>query len=171
MKTFLKHKCLFLDRDGVINKDNGYVCNIDDFYFCDGVIEALAEFYKAGYMLVVVTNQSGIGRGYYSEEDFKILSDYMLDVFAKNGVKIEKIYHCPHAPEQKCSCRKPSSGMILRAIAELDIDPSKSIIIGDKPSDLAAGAGAGVSRGYLIDGLCYNGVADVLKELKNEGML
>lgn len=163
-------KALFLDRDGVINEDLGYVSKIDDFRFCDGLFAALREFARAGYLLVVVTNQSGIGRGYYSEADFLKLSQYMLDELKKQEIKIEKIYHCPHAPEQNCPCRKPAPGMILRAASELCLDLKSSILIGDKQSDIQAAKQAGVGRAYLL-GDKLKGVLDVLKVLKKEKIL
>lgn len=145
-----KIKAVFLDRDGVINRDGGYVCRAEDFEFLSGVPEALAGFSRLGYELFVVTNQSGIGRGYYSLEDFFSLNEYMLDELAKNGVRIRGVYFCPHAPEANCECRKPRAGMILRAASEWDVDLERSIMIGDKDSDVVAGRAAGVGKCYKI---------------------
>lgn len=165
-----KIKALFLDRDGVINYDPGYVYRIEDFEFMPGIFEALAGFMMLGYEIFVVTNQSGIGRGYYSEDDFAKLSKYMIDEFKSYGVEIKKIYHCPHTPSDDCNCRKPKPGMILQALNEHNIDPQASLIIGDKPSDLEAARRAGVKSGYLIgqnDGE-FKSVLEVLEYIKGQ---
>lgn len=165
-----KIKALFLDRDGVINYDPGYVYRIEDFEFMPGIFEALAGFMMLGYEIFVVTNQSGIGRGYYSEDDFAKLSKYMIDEFKSYGVEIKKIYHCPHTPSDDCNCRKPKPGMILQALNEHNIDPQASLIIGDKPSDLEAARKAGVKSGYLIgqnDGE-FKSVLEVLEHIKGQ---
>ena len=116
-----KIKALFLDRDGVINYDPGYVYRIEDFEFMPGIFEALAGFMMLGYEIFIVTNQSGIGRGYYSEDDFAKLSKHMIDEFKSYGIEIKKIYHCPHTPSDDCNCRKPKPGMILQALDEFNI--------------------------------------------------
>lgn len=162
-----KIKALFLDRDGVINYDPGYVYRIEDFEFMPGIFEALAGFMALGYEIFVVTNQSGIGRGYYSEDDFAKLGKYMIDEFKSYGVEIKKIYHCPHTPSDDCNCRKPKPGMILQALNENNIDPQASLIIGDKPSDLEAARRAGVESGYLI-GDEFKSVLEVLEYIKGQ---
>lgn len=162
-----KIKALFLDRDGVINYDPGYVYRIEDFEFMPGIFEALAGFMALGYEIFVVTNQSGIGRGYYSEDDFAKLSKYMIDEFKSYGVEIKKIYHCPHTPSDDCNCRKPKPGMILQALNEHNIDPQASLIIGDKPSDLESARRAGVENGYLI-GDEFKSVLEVLEYIKGQ---
>lgn len=165
-----KIKALFLDRDGVINYDPGYVYRIEDFEFMPRIFEALAGFMMLGYEIFVVTNQSGIGRGYYSEDDFAKLSKYMIDEFKSYGIEIKKIYHCPHTPSDDCNCRKPKPGMILQALNEHNIDPQASLIIGDKPSDLEAARKAGVKSGYLIgqnDGE-FKSVLEVLEYIKGQ---
>ena len=172
-KTKLKtqpQKALFLDRDGVINEDAGYVYRREDFVFKDGIFAALRGFAKAGYALVVVTNQSGIGRGYYTLEQFDELCRFMLSEFEKEGVKIEKIYFCPHAPEALCLCRKPEPGMLLEAASELNIDLARSIMIGDKDSDLQAGQSAGVGINLKLDDRLKS-VAEALEFLKKEGKI
>jgi D-glycero-D-manno-heptose 1,7-bisphosphate phosphatase len=143
-------RAAFLDRDGVINVDAGYVGHRNDFVFIEGAKEALARLVAADYLLVVVTNQSGIARGYYTEADFKTLTDYMCDELAAAGAPVARVFHCPHLPSDRCDCRKPASGMILTAAADLSIDLSMSVMIGDKPSDIAAGRTAGVGRCFLI---------------------
>ncbi len=143
-------KAVFLDRDGVINVDSGYVSKREDFVFCEGVFDALKSFQKLGYMLIIVTNQSGIGRGYYSEKDFLALSEWMNDELKNKGIKISKVYYCPHAPDAGCECRKPKPKMILDAVKEFDIDLKNSVMVGDKLSDMEAGKKAGVARLFLL---------------------
>ncbi|MDD3462260.1 MAG: D-glycero-beta-D-manno-heptose 1,7-bisphosphate 7-phosphatase [Sulfurospirillaceae bacterium] len=159
-------KAIFLDRDGVINVDKSYVYKIGDFEFCDGVFEALSYFQKLGYLLIIATNQSGIARGYYSEEDFLILSQWMKREFLKRGIVISAIYHCPHMPEQNCECRKPKSGMFLQAIADFDIDVSHSWMIGDKQSDIDASMGAGVKNNILLGKSNVNFILDTINLIK-----
>ena len=142
----LKNKAVFLDRDGVINIDKNYVYKIEDFEFVDGIFEKLRDYQKRGYLLIVVTNQSGIGRGYYTEEDFQKLTSYMLSELEKEGIKIAKVYHCNHSPEEGCECRKPNPGMLLKAKEEFNIDMKNSIMIGDKESDMEACKRAGVGE-------------------------
>jgi len=148
---------VFLDRDGVINKDNGYVSEIDDFEFLDGVIEACAALKAKGYLLVVITNQSGIARGMFSEAQFHTLTEWMDWSLADRGVDLDGIYYCPHHVEHgqgefktDCDCRKPKPGMLFNAIEDLDIDVEHSILVGDKVSDLKAGIAAGVKTNYLV---------------------
>lgn len=150
-------KAVFLDRDGTINVDKNYVYKIEDFEFLPGVIEALRLLQKKGYKLFIITNQSGIARGYYTEEDFSKLNNWMLNEFQKNGVHIEKVYYCPHLEDakilqykKKCECRKPNLALFYQAIKEFNIDLSKSIVIGDKERDLAISKVSECS-GYLVD--------------------
>ncbi|MEK6871701.1 MAG: D-glycero-beta-D-manno-heptose 1,7-bisphosphate 7-phosphatase [Nanoarchaeota archaeon] len=137
-------KAIFLDRDGVINEDEGYVGTIEKFKFRNGVFTALKKLQTAGFLLVIVTNQSGIARGYYTEKDYYTVTDFMLEIFEKNNITIAGVYFCPHAPEENCLCRKPKPGMILEARQTLNIDLKKSWMIGDKMSDIEAGKDAGV---------------------------
>ena len=135
---------IFLDRDGVINVDRYYVSRIEDFQFIDGAIHALRTLGQAGFPLVIVTNQSAIGRGLYSLDDFQTLNRWMLAVLADHGVAITDVYYCPHAPEANCDCRKPAPGMLLRAAEEHQLNLEHSWMIGDKPTDIEAGVRAGV---------------------------
>ncbi|MBE2896341.1 D-glycero-beta-D-manno-heptose 1,7-bisphosphate 7-phosphatase [Pasteurellaceae bacterium HPA106] len=150
------NKAIFLDRDGTLNVDYGYVHKIDDFTFIDGSIEALISLKKMGYLLVLVTNQSGIARGLFSEQQFLSLTEWMDWSLADRGVDLDGIYYCPHLPEGKgeyavaCDCRKPAPGMLLQAIAELDIDPTQSVMIGDKLADIQAGLQAGIGCNILV---------------------
>jgi D-glycero-D-manno-heptose 1,7-bisphosphate phosphatase len=143
-------KAFFFDRDGVINIDHGYVSKIKDFTFVDGIFPVMRALAAKGYALIVVTNQSGIGRGYYTKKDFQTLTGWMLERFTEEGIQIAAVYSCPHSPELDCDCRKPAPGMFLQAIRELGIDPSVSWMIGDKPSDMAAAAAAGISNRVLL---------------------
>ena len=145
-------KALFLDRDGVINKEKNYLYKIEDFEFIDGVFETCKYFQDKGYLIVVITNQAGIARGKYTENDFEKLTLWMLNEFQKNGIIISKVYHCPHHPDfnDKCLCRKPNPGMILEAQKEFDINLKQSILVGDKNSDIEAGINAGIRNNFLI---------------------
>lgn len=142
---------LFLDRDGVINVDHGYVYRPQDFQFIDGIFELVKAANQAGYLVIVVTNQAGIGRGYYSENDFNTLTDWMLSQFSERGAKVDAVYFCPFHPEHGVGeyrrfteCRKPGPGMLLTAAKDFNIALNKSIIIGDKISDIVAGQRASV---------------------------
>ena len=147
----------FIDRDGVLNVDHGYVVQIADFEWLPGAIGALQRLRDAGYRLVVVTNQSGIGRGFYSVADFDRLTAHMRADLARHGVTLDGVYACPHHPQAAvdayrldCDCRKPGPGLILQAAAALGLDLAGSCLFGDKPSDIAAGRAAGVGRCWLI---------------------
>lgn len=146
-------KALFLDRDGVINIDHGYVGKIENFEFVDGILDFIKSAQKNGYLPIIVTNQSGIGRGYYSLEDFEKLTEWMLDKMRQVGIKIDRsqVFHCPHSPEVGCNCRKPMPGMFLEAKNQFNIDMKNSWIIGDKPSDIEAAKSAGVENSYLTE--------------------
>ncbi|PJC91368.1 D-glycero-beta-D-manno-heptose-1,7-bisphosphate 7-phosphatase [Aeromonas lusitana] len=143
---------IFLDRDGVINEDTGYVSQVDDFHFLPGVIEALQLLKKKGYLLIVVTNQSGIARGYFSEDDFMNLTEWMDWSLADRDVDLDGIYFCPHHPDHgaPCDCRKPEPGMLLLAQQELGIDMARSYMVGDKPSDLKAALNARVGHKVMV---------------------
>jgi len=132
----MREKALFLDRDGVINVDHGYVYEIENFTFNEGIFELLYLFIEKNYKLFIVTNQSGIGRGYYTEEAFLALTDFMLREFEKRGIKIEEVAYCLHAPEDNCGCRKPATGMVDTILSDYSIDLKKSWLIGDKQSDI-----------------------------------
>jgi len=150
-------RALILDRDGVINVDHGYVSEPDKFEVTEGVFEALRRAQKLGYLLVVVTNQSGIARGYFTEDDYRRLEAHMRAIFLAEGIAFTGIYHCPHHPDGgiqhlavHCDCRKPEPGMILRAARDHDIDLAESVMVGDKASDIAAARAAGVGQSYLV---------------------
>ena len=145
-----KQKALFLDRDGIINIDHGYVSKVDDFVFTEGIFELLQLFIQKGYMLFIVTNQSGIGRGYYSLQDFQVLTKFMLKIFEEKNIKIQEVQYCPDAPEDNCDCRKPKTGMIDALLKKYAIDLEKSWLIGDKQSDIDLAQNAHVQISIAI---------------------
>ncbi|MGL5390495.1 MAG: D-glycero-beta-D-manno-heptose 1,7-bisphosphate 7-phosphatase [Shewanella sp.] len=151
------NRAVFLDRDGVINQDHGYVHLVDDFEYIEGVFDACLALKQMGYKLVVVTNQSGIARGLYSEEQFHSLTEWMDWNFADKGVELDGIYYCPHHAEKgegdykvDCDCRKPKPGMLNDAAKFLKIDLSQSVMVGDKAEDMQAAKAAGVSTRILV---------------------
>ncbi|MGR6860941.1 D-glycero-beta-D-manno-heptose 1,7-bisphosphate 7-phosphatase [uncultured Aliivibrio sp.] len=148
---------IFIDRDGVINVDRGYVHKRDDFEYIDGVFDAVKKCKDMGYLLVLVTNQSGIARGMFTEEQFETLTEWMDWNFAENDIDFDGIYYCPHHPEatveqykEECDCRKPSPGMFMSAQSFLDIDMENSVMIGDKKEDMMAAQAAGVGTRILV---------------------
>jgi D-glycero-D-manno-heptose 1,7-bisphosphate phosphatase len=155
-----RNRALFLDRDGVINHHLGYTFTVDNFVFIDGIFEFCHAALQAGYLLIVVTNQAGIGRGYFTEQDFLTLTEWMLGRFEEKGLKITDVFYCPYHPEfgvgkyKKDSFdRKPNPGMLLRAAEKHGLDLEHSIMIGDKDSDMQAAskAGVGVRWHYFSD--------------------
>ncbi len=145
-----KSKALFLDRDGIINIDHGYIYTIKDFKFTEGIFSLLHLFQKFNYQIFIVTNQSGINRGYYTQSDFRYLTTWMLSEFEKKEIHIEEVYHCPHSPEEKCSCRKPKTGMIEHCLNNHYIDLSRSWLIGDKQSDINLALNAKIQNSIAI---------------------
>lgn len=159
MTQDLPRKALFLDRDGVINVDLGYVHTPERTEWVPGIFDLCRTAHGLGYMLVVVTNQAGIARGFYSEQVFKDYSEWQRLQFLARGLEIAGAYHCPHHPEygmgalrRECGCRKPAPGMLLRADRELGINMTRSVLIGDKKSDVEAGHNAGLKHCYLLQG-------------------
>ncbi|MGC9404334.1 D-glycero-beta-D-manno-heptose 1,7-bisphosphate 7-phosphatase [Vibrio genomosp. F10] len=148
---------VFLDRDGVINVDHGYVNDEHDFEFIDGVFDATKQLQQMGYMLVLVTNQSGIARGMFDEERFLSLTQWMDWNFVDHGVEFDGFYYCPHHAEygigeykQDCECRKPKPGMFISARNDLDIDMANSVMVGDKAEDMMAAEAAGIETKILV---------------------
>lgn len=159
----MNRKALFLDRDGIINQEKNYVHRIGDFEFMDGIFDLLSYAQSQNYLLIIVTNQAGIARGYYSEDDFHRLNSWMLKQFREKGIHITQVYYCPYHPthgigeyKKESEFRKPGPGMILQALKEHGIDPSESLLIGDKESDIEAGVKAGLQKSILLKSDRYN---------------
>jgi D-glycero-D-manno-heptose 1,7-bisphosphate phosphatase len=145
-------RAVFLDRDGVLNEDRGDVSRPEDFEWRPGVMHALRALHRAGWALVVTTNQSGIARGVYGPAEYQNLTAWMHNELAHHGITLDGVYHCPHLPDaplaawrRQCDCRKPAPGMLRRAARDLRLDLSASVMIGDNPSDIVAGRAAGVA--------------------------
>jgi D-glycero-D-manno-heptose 1,7-bisphosphate phosphatase len=167
-------KTIFLDRDGVINKEVNYLHKIDSFEFIEGVFDACLYFQQLDYKIIIISNQSGIARGYYTERDLQILTQWMLGKFLDKDIKILDIFYCPHSPESLCECRKPKPGMFLEAKDKHDIDMECSWMIGDNEIDIQAANAAGifntilVRSGHLVDESNSNSkfIVDSIKQSK-----
>lgn len=166
------NKAIFLDRDGTINVEKNYLYKIEDFEFLPGVVDALKQLQQAGYMLIIVTNQSGIARGYYTEDDFQKLNDWMVTQLKMQDVIIAQVYFCPHLPDAEveeyrkdCNCRKPKLGMYQQAVSDYNIQLSKSYAIGDKIRDCAI-CEQTVCKGFLVG---ENEKTDIIEKVKNGG--
>lgn len=150
-------RALFLDKDGVINVDHGYVCTPERTEFVEGIFDVCRVATRRGHLVVVITNQAGIGRGYYSEREFLAYMDWVRSVFAERGAQLDAVYYCPHHPVhgvgkylRVCECRKPAPGLILSAQHDLGIDLAHSVFVGDSSSDMQAGAAAGVGTCIML---------------------
>lgn len=149
---------LFLDRDGVINVDKGYVARVEDVDWVDGAAECVRRFKARGWFVFIVTNQTGIAHGLYTESDMQAVHDHMIEALAADGAEIDRIYHCPFHPEGTVTAfrresidRKPGPGMLLSAMADFPVKREASFLIGDKPADIEAAHAAGVG-GFLFTG-------------------
>lgn len=150
------NKAVFLDRDGTINREKHYLYKVSDFEYLRGAVEGLKKLSDMGYLLVVITNQSGIARGYYTEQDYQKLDEWMKNDLLNRGVKITRSYYCPHLLggcvakyAKECKCRKPKTGLFWRAADDLGIDMNRSFAIGDKQRDLSICEESGV-KGILL---------------------
>lgn len=150
-------RALFLDKDGVINVDHGYVCTPERTEFVEGIFDVCRTASKRGYLVLVVTNQAGIGRGYYSEQEFLAYMDWVRGAFAGRGAQLDAVYYCPHHPvhgvgqyRRTCECRKPAPGMIQAAQREWGLDLAHSVFVGDSASDVQAGEAAGVGTCIML---------------------
>ncbi len=143
----MKRKAVFLDRDGVINRDiNDYTYKVEDFELLPGVVDAIKHWNHNGYWVIVITNQGGISKKLYDHHDVKLVHEHMLGLIHSQGGEIQEIYYCPHHDRiENCLCRKPGSLLIEKALARFDIDPSKSYMIGDRDRDVKAAEDAGVT--------------------------
>ena len=143
-------KTIFLDRDGVINKEIEYLFRIVDFKFIEGVFDACLYFQQLDYKIIIISNQSGIARGYYSERDYLELTKWMLNQFNIKGISILDILYCPHGPESSCECRKPKPGMLIEAKDKYNISMKDSWMIGDKETDIEAANLSGINNTILV---------------------
>ena len=143
-------RAFFLDRDGVLNEDRGYISRLEDFVMLPGAAEAVAELNRDGWLVVVFTNQSGVARGMLTAERLDEIHARLRAEIAQAGGELTAVYACPHGPESDCDCRKPRAGMLLRAAAEHNIDLSASVAVGDSPRDIAAGHAAGCHKTILV---------------------
>ena len=155
----MAERALFLDRDGVINEEIGYLIRSEDVRFVPGIVSLCRTAQRLGYRLVVVTNQSGIARGLYSEEQFQELMAWMQEALGREGVCLDAVYHCPYHPEhgvgdyrREHEDRKPSPGMLRRAAADLGLSLEDSVMVGDRCSDVAAANAAGLRQAFLLEG-------------------
>jgi D-glycero-D-manno-heptose 1,7-bisphosphate phosphatase len=153
----MSRRAAFIDRDGVLNEERAFVHRREDFALLPGAVAGLRLLREAGYLLVVITNQSGIARGIYSEGDYLALTEHLRAELAAAGVPLDAVEYCPHLPDAQieryrldCDCRKPKPGMLRRAAQALDIDPGASFLVGDRLSDIEAGRAAGIGRCYLV---------------------
>lgn len=147
-----KNKAVFLDRDGVLNREMGdYVCRFEDFDVLNN-FDVLKNLHDRGYLLIVATNQGGLAKGWYNEDELKKMHDHLKKVYREHDVEITDIFYCPHHPDftGDCDCRKPKPGLLLQGLEKYDIDPAKSYFIGDRERDMEAASAAGV-KGILID--------------------
>lgn len=161
-----KNKAVFFDRDGVININKHYGYEVSEFEFVDGIFQIM-DYFQKDYLIIIVTNQSGIARGYFTHDDLNKLHLWMKNIFKEKGIKIQEIYYCPHHPEfnEDCFCRKPKPGMILSAIEKYNININDSILIGDSNSDIKAGENAGISKLIKVK---PNDLSLVKKYIKDE---
>ena len=143
-------RAVFLDRDNTLIHDPGYLCDPEKVRVLDGVVEGLKELQHAGYKLVAITNQSGVGRGYFDIESVRAVNERVKLEFEKKGVRLDGFYVCPHHPDEKCNCRKPMPGLLHQAAEDLQIDLSKSFMVGDKRTDVECGQRAKVMMAFLV---------------------
>ena len=149
-----KNKAIFLDRDGVINKEVGYLSSPDKFDFIDGTIEALKTLKQKGFLLIIITNQAGIARGYYSVENLSNIHKKMNDILQQNDIILDGIYYCPHHPDftGSCDCRKPKPGMMFKAKDKFNIDMKNSFMVGDTLNDIKTGLNANCKTVLVLTG-------------------
>lgn len=145
-------KAVFIDRDGTINKHIPYLDNIDNLILIDGVAEAIKLLNKNNFFVIVITNQSGLGRGFFSLEKLGKLHEKLITLLSEKEAEIDNLYFCPHMPEDGCSCRKPETGLLDKAREEFSIDPKKSFMIGDRLSDVEAGQKFGCQSILVLTG-------------------
>ena len=153
------NQAIFLDRDNTIIIDKGYLKNPEEIEFIPGVLSALRSFQDAGFILVMVSNQSGIGRGYFTESEYEAVHARFVELLEANGIAFAGYYYCPHSPDDNCECRKPKPLMALKAANELNIDLSESYMIGDKDSDIEFGINSGAKA-------CFRSVQEFVERIE-----
>lgn len=146
------NKALFLDRDGVINIDYGHVYKVEDFHFIFGIFEFVKEYYKRGYLIIIISNQAGVAKGLYTKDDLDRIDKYMKERFLANGIKITDSFYCTHHPLDRCNCRKPKPGLFNIAKEKYNIKMENSVMVGDKMSDLEAANLAGIKELIFLKG-------------------
>ena len=167
------NKAIFLDRDDTINVDYGYIHEIDKFKFINGAIEGLKILSDLGYILIIITNQSGIGRKMFSVEEYNIINNYMLDKLKENNINIAKVYHCPHTDEDNCNCRKPKLELFYKGVEEFNIDLEKSYAIGDKVRDIEISKhekvkGILLTKNKVEEFICMPTLLEAAKYIENQ---
>lgn len=157
MAVIMSNKALFLDRDGVVNEDFGYVHKKEQLKYVEGIFNLCLKASKLDYKIIIVTNQAGIGRGYYSEDDFKKFMEIIKLQFTSKGITINAVYFCPHHPKhglnrykKNCAFRKPNPGMIKKALTDFNLDASKCIMVGDSITDMQAGQQSGINKLFML---------------------
>jgi len=170
----MSERALFLDRDGVVNVEIGYLHRIEDVEFVPGIFSLCQTAMRLGYRLVIVTNQAGIARGYYDEAAFESLMDWMREQMQSQGVELDAVYYCPYHPEhgigdykREHEDRKPGTGMLRKAMKELEISLADSVMIGDRCSDIAAANAAGLRQAFLLEGTEKHGCGGDYLSVKN----
>ncbi len=162
------NKAVFLDRDGTINVDHGYVYKPEDLQFIEKVPESLLRLIKADFLLIIITNQSGVGRGFFTEEAVNSFNENLISQLLEKNIKITDVFVCFHNPDQNCDCRKPSPKLIFEAMKKYDIDPTRSFMIGDKESDVLSGNKAGVTSFLLDKDQDFSIITDQILQLNDE---
>jgi len=162
------NKAVFIDRDGVINQCSGeYITKPEDFIFLPNAVTALKKLYKSDYKVIIITNQSGVGKGIYTENDLEEVHKKMHILLKEKDIELDGLYYCTHHPNENCECRKPRLGMVKKAIKDYNIDVEQSFFIGDKTSDIKAGKDSGcktflVMTGYAGKDKAYDAEPDFI---------
>lgn len=148
----MSNKAVFLDRDGTINKEVNYLSKIEQFKILENSVSAIKLLNDSDFLVIIITNQSGVARGRFTLEELEEINEYMKNELLKEGAQIDAIYYCPHHPEDGCACRKPNPGMLAKAKEEFDINLSSSYIIGDRLNDLETGYNVGCKTALVLTG-------------------
>ena len=147
-----RRRAVFLDRDGTINEDTGYLSNPNDLQLIPGSAEAIRTLNHRGWLAIVISNQSGIGRGFFTEEELRAVHQRLVAELAQHGARLDAIYYCPHTPDDQCQCRKPQAGLLEQAAQHLQVDCTHSWMVGDHDTDVLAGASMGCRTALVLTG-------------------